>query len=99
MISFDIVCLQETWCLDLNDIQHILPGYFCYFCPAKQSSKAGRNMGGVVIYIKEHLVKHVKRICEDFIFGIILVFKKVVFGLDKDVLFVLLYNPPLVSFL
>ncbi|WAR29251.1 hypothetical protein MAR_002819, partial [Mya arenaria] len=94
LLAFEIICLQETWCLECNDIQHILPGYFCYFCPAKKSLKAGRNMGGVAIFIKDYLSQYISRVCEDFIYGILIVIDKGIFCPDKQILLVSLYNPP-----
>ena len=65
-----------------------------FVCNAKKSSCGGRSMGGVVVFVKSCIAKLAKRICPDFEFGVILLFDKTVFKIDKDVLILLVYIPP-----
>jgi hypothetical protein len=42
----------------------------------------GRPMGGVSVFIKNDLLPHVKRVCELFEFGVVLLIEKYLFSLS-----------------
>jgi len=92
---YEFICIQETWDIDVEDeYTKFFPNHTVYTCQAKSSSRGGRSMGGSVILVKNVLTKYVKRVCENFPSGVLLVIDKPLFKLDKDTLFVNLYVPP-----
>lgn len=92
--QFDIISLQETWLTDYDMCRSVFSEYSIFSCKAKKSVKGGRNMGGVVVLVKNVLSKHVRRVCDDFQYGVILVLDKSMFAIDNNVLFCSLYVPP-----
>lgn len=93
LCTFEIVCLQETWCTEQYDISQFLPGFTSFICPAKPAVGAGRNMGGTVVYMKSCYEKLITRMCPNFAYGIIMKFDKSLLNNCKDVLFINMYNP------
>ena len=91
--SFDLICLTETWIVQPNELINLV-NYTTYTCDAKLSVRGGRNMGGVVVYIKNTVSKWTKHILKKFDFGLIFSIDKAYFDLNKDVILVCLYLPP-----
>lgn len=91
---FDVFGLLETWeCLP-EQFTNIFPTHHCLFCPAVRSSRFGRAMSGTIVYVKNELMKYVKRLYQECNFGIFLLFDKTVFGLDKNIVICFIYLPP-----
>jgi len=57
-------------------------------------SKYGRCPGGVIVYIKDKLLKGIQRISEEFKYGIVLKLDKLFFGFSSDVILFCVYIPP-----
>ena len=51
----DIIGLVETWCNEGDDFN--IPGYQYFSSVRTKTSTLGRQSGGILIYIKEHLAK------------------------------------------
>lgn len=68
--------------------------YKVFTCKAKKSSSHGRSMGGVIVCVNHTIAPFVKRIPEEFDFGIILSLDKHLFNIDKHVTIACLYIPP-----
>ena len=85
----DVFTLQETWLNDVDICNIRFPGYSCYSCEAKKSKCGGRNMGGVIVFIKNELCCKVKRICSYFKYGVLLNLEGSVFGVNSYVIHVL----------
>ena len=93
--QFDLICLVETWLDDASKLICLFHDYALFECPAFKSLKGGRNMGGIIVLLRKPLDIKVTRICEDFKFGVILLFDKTVFSsYNKGLLFIGLYIPP-----
>jgi hypothetical protein len=60
VINYDIIGLIESWVTDISDYDNLLDGYKCFYCQAKKSVHGGKNMGGVIVYVRDHLVNYVK---------------------------------------
>lgn len=92
--NYDIVSLQETWLIDADHYKSEFSEYTMFMCKAIESDKGGRNMGGVIVLVKNTIVRYVNRICEFFENGVLLNIDKSMFGSSSDVLYVALYIPP-----
>ena len=92
--NFDFISLQETWSLNSVFAETIMSCYTQYECNAKMSTVGGRHMGGVLLFVKQTFDSFVKRICEDFAFGIIVLVDKSLFGTLEDIIYCTLYLPP-----
>ena len=71
-----------------------MPGYSRHFCSAKVSKQGGRNMGGVIVFVKEIYDKFCTRICPGYEFGIVLKIDKQLFHSLKDIILTCVYIPP-----
>ena len=92
--SFDIISCQETWSSDSVYCDKYVKDFTHFECNAKPSVAGGRMMGGVSVFVHQSICEHVKRICDDFEFGVILDIDKSFFGLDKNCIYCALYFPP-----
>ena len=86
--------MQETWDVSIDYCEKHLEHYTRYFCRAKTSSVGGRPMDDVTVFVKIVLSLYFKRLCEDFVYGVILVIDKSLFGMSYDCVFCTLYIPP-----
>ena len=80
--------------IDDIDYSFYFPNHISYVCKAKQSLVGGRPMGGVLVLVNERLGKLVKRICEYFEFGIILILDKTLLDVERDCVYISVYIPP-----
>jgi hypothetical protein len=91
---YDFISLQETWDLDTSYCESYFSNHVMFSLNAKKSSFGGRPMGGVTVFVKSSIASAVKRVKEDFQYGIVLIIDRTLFSLDTDVLYVTLYIPP-----
>ena len=85
---------QKTWDILHDYVDGAFDNFSVFTCKATSSNRGGRPMGGITVLIKNEICHLVKRICNDFIFGVVLKIDKSVFNLDKDVVFMSVYLPP-----
>lgn len=62
----DFVCLQETKLTDVACDSIKIPGYTGYFSVSQSEHKARRAYAGVAVFVRDELVKGVKRVSIDF---------------------------------
>ena len=93
--QFDCICLLETYMIDniipKNVFSQFLPAFFY---PAIPSAGQGRASGGIIVLVKLKFKNIVSRIENDFHSSIVLLFKNVLGGLKKDLIFVSSYIHP-----
>ena len=93
--KFDCVCLLETHMSDniipKNIFTQFLPAYFY---PAHPSAVQGRASGGIIVLVKLKFKNIVSRIEHDFHSSIVLLFKNVLNGTKKDLIFISTYIHP-----
>lgn len=67
-MKFDIVALCETWCNFAGEFDNFLSSYISFDCVRKKKPGAGRNSGGICVFVNEWLVQKnvVKRIFPNF---------------------------------
>ncbi|MEW8542874.1 MAG: reverse transcriptase family protein, partial [Candidatus Thiodiazotropha sp.] len=92
--QFDIFSLSETWVLNRELVENILPSHTCYFCAAIKTKSLGRAMAGLTVYVRTSLSQHVKRIKSQCDFAIFLQLDKIIAKTDKDIVFCFPYIPP-----
>ena len=79
--KFDIVALCETWGKFAGDFDNFLSSYSSFDCVRKKNTSAGRNSGGLCVFVKEWLTQQnvVKRIFPKFKDCVVLLFKGSIF--------------------
>ena len=84
--------LVETWSNDLLNLEH--DGFECFALHRKRSKGAKRDSGGILIYVRKHLVsENIMYTCvDDNIIWLRLEAQRI--GLNDDVFLCLCYNPP-----
>jgi hypothetical protein len=92
--KWDIVCIQETWSENKSDFQDWLTGYSVFTTEGTRRSKHGRCSGGVAVFVKESIQKHVTRINENCKFAVFLTLSNAYTGYLHDTLIVAAYLPP-----
>ena len=63
-------------------------------CFASKSNHHGRNMGGVVVFVKHNIAKFFTRLDSDLKHGIVLKIKSGIINAFKDTLYLAMYIPP-----
>ena len=92
--NFNIIGLQETWIVDDFDYSYYFSRHRPFICKAKRSLHGGRPMGGVIVLVDEKIHNFVKRMYDDFEYGVILALDKSLFGVDRDCIYICVYLPP-----
>jgi hypothetical protein len=92
--TFDVIGLVETWATGSEKLQQVFDDYHVYNCSAKNSNRGGRNMGGVVVLIRNVYNNLIKRVCCEYEFGVLLQVNGTLFDVERDVLFICAYLPP-----
>ena len=92
--NFEIICLLETWIEDSSKLENLLPGYKFEHLKAKKAKKFGRAAGGVAVLYKTWLSKYMRRIMDNFAFGIVLLIQGKLFNKLNDVVLIAVYLPP-----
>ena len=96
--NFDIVCFLETFMLENTLPQNMFKSFLPAFVyPANNSTGRGRNSGGIIVLVKKQFSNIVKRVESDFQNSIVLLFKNVLTGTNKDLIFVSTYINPIGS--
>jgi len=95
--SFDVCVLSETFTLPSFDFSIYFNDFIILHSPAVKLSRMGRNSGGLVILIRKRLSEFVKSIDTKHENILCSRLSKQLFGCEKDVLFVGLYNHPVGS--
>ena len=89
--------MLETWVIEVSEVRNILPGYVCFDIPAFKYEKLGRPMCGILVYVKNNLIKYVKQVETNCKFAIFLKIDKLLCSSFKDILFSFTYIPPYYS--
>jgi hypothetical protein len=95
--SFDVCVLSETFTVPVFDFEIYFKDFIVLHSPAVKLSKMGRNSGGLVVLIRKSLSEFIQTVetkCENILCTKL---SRNLFGCDKDVLFVGLYNHPVNS--
>ena len=91
IISFDIICLVETFVEVFNST--LFPTHTIFSNPALKLSEQGRRSGGVVVLVKKEFLPFLRQ--HECKHGtMVFLMNKECFGLSKDVLFIYVYIPP-----
>lgn len=90
----DIVGVQETWSESKEDFIDFIPGFSTISLEGTRQSRHGRCSGGIVVFVRNELIPHVKRINDGCKFAIFLVINKQLTGFDKDTVLMYVYLPP-----
>lgn len=95
LLDFDIVCLQETWCTDMQaqDLENEIFKVF-YSNRSFRHPNSKKISGGVMVLIKKSILSGIKRMPSSVDDSIWLKLDKKYFGLSKDVYLSCLYLPP-----
>ena len=91
--NYDVVCLLETFCTEVDNI-NCLDDYVEFTFPAIRKSARGRPSGGVVVYIKQCYAKKVSKVQSTLENAIFILFDKELFLFGKNVLLCCYYNRP-----
>ena len=94
--SYDVICLTETH-LKLEQNISVFSDYTIYNTDAYKLSKQGRLAGGVIVLIKLSLAMFVEQVNISIENFITIKMKRDLFNLDKDLIYVGCYLPPLES--
>ena len=90
---YDFVCLVETFVDTFTST--LFPSFTSFVTPAKKLSHHGRRSGGVIVLVRNELMRIVKQIEVDYDNVIILEVSKELLGTDANVFVVNTYlNPP-----
>ena len=94
--SFDIIGLIETWSDCSKEFDNLLDNYTCFDNVRLKSLNALRNSGGVLVYIKNTLMKDnfITRISPDYSDCIVLYIKSAVFRSMNDMILYIAYVSP-----
>lgn len=96
--SFDCCFLSETFTLPSFDFDIYFKDFIVLHAPGVKLSKRGHVSGGSVLLIKKYLSEHVNVVdTQSFNNFLSVKFNKTLFGCDKDVVFVGIYNHPIDS--
>ena len=86
---------MESWLEDANMLENIFSDYSVHLCPAFKSNRGGRNMAGVIVFVKTSLALKYTRIFNDFKFGVFLKFDNFPLGNQcKFLVLACVYIPP-----
>jgi len=92
--SFDVVCLQETFATASFDFDIHFDKFLVVVSPAVRLSRMGRSSGGTVLLVRKSLSDYVT-VVESGVDNILCVrLSKMLFGSDKDVVFIGTYIHP-----
>ena len=92
--SFDVSCLQETFTFTNFDPTIHFKNFLVFHSPAVKLSKMGRGSGGTLLLIKKTLVDYISVVDTGIDNMLSVRLSKQLFGSDKDIVFVGLYNHP-----
>ena len=95
--SFDVCFLSETFTLSSFDFSTYFNDFIVLHSPGVKLSKMGHVSGGTVMLIRKCLSDFVERIDTESENILCAKLSKELFGCDKDVLFIGLYNHPVGS--
>ena len=95
-MKFDIVALCETWGNFVGDFDNFLRSYLSFDCVRKKKTGAGRNIGGICVFVKGWLTRKnvVKRIFPNFNDCVVLLFKGSIFQSMQDIILYFVYVSP-----
>ena len=94
--TFDIIGTTETWSIDENDFSHMFVDYDVFACNGEKP-KRGRIAGGVAIFLKHDLIGGVKLLNTKQSDSVFLLLDKQFFGFTNDIVFGVVYLPPIDS--
>lgn len=92
--SFDICVITETFTMPTFDFSVHFHDFLVLHSPASKLSRQGRHSGGVVMLIRRSLQGLFQEINCLFSNMLCVKFSNLVFGTDKDVMFIGIYNHP-----
>ena len=93
--NFDIVCFLETFMIENALPNNIFKSFLpAFILPANASAGRGRNSGGIIVLVKIQFTNIVQRVETDFKNSIVLLFKNVLAGTNKNLIFVSTYIHP-----
>jgi len=95
--SFDVCCLQETFTFPSFDFSISFDEFLVFHSPAVRLSRMGRGSGGTLLLIKKSLSEFVSVVQTNVDNMLSVRLSKTLFGCDKDVIFIGMYNHPSAS--
>ena len=97
LLSFDLLCLSETFTYASFDFTTKFQDYTHLHCPAKKISRLGRPSGGLIILAKKHLSEHIQIIETNTPNILSLKISSKYTKTEKDILFIGTYIHPIGS--
>ena len=90
--TFDLLCQTETFVDEGFEIT-ALKEFIFFIAPAKKLNRQGRRSGRVVVCIRKCFTHLFRQVTVKFDNFIVLESSKALLNIDKDVLFIFVYNP------